>query len=701
MSIPGLIALLLAFLAAGLPAGLVAADTSDTAFPRPAALAPAVAFWTRVYTDLDSASGIIHDNRELELVYQVLYLNPDAPPGSQGKAIEKTLDNYRKALLTLASGRRRGLTVIEQQALLPWGEDASDADLRAAAERLRFQRGQADRFQKGLVRSQRWKAHIQRIFRERGLPPELAALPHVESSYHPGARSKAGAAGLWQFMPATARRYLRVDGGVDERLDPYKSSEAAAHLLQHNYSVLKSWPLAITAYNHGLSGMRRAVQATGTSDLDEIVRSYESPSFGFASRNFYAAFLAALDVSRDPERYFASSRPGEADPITLVTPAYLPAEVVAEAFGVDKKRLRELNPALHHGVWNGTYFVPADHDLGLPGTIAPARAEDLLRRLAEHFGFSAQQPHRNYEVRLGDSLSEIAQLHDTSTRTLLAMNRLRSAHQIRAGQVLRVPMGPAPEPLGAGAAAMLAARQASDGAEGEALAADLPRLIAVTIGDASLRDGDVRPVAAHSGGSMNACREDGSNTASDGAMGLDDRDGTLAASPTQPQPDLAADPADYGVAPDGTIEIQIDETLGHYAEWLGLRSGRLRKLNRLRDGQTLIVGRRLNLEFSNTTPERFEQQRIAYQQTRQLEYFARHQIAGVIEHPIAEGDSLWQLAVQQYDIPLWLLRQYNPDIDTDTVLPLQSVVYVPVVEALPDRQPCLRAQAETITEGDA
>ena len=133
----------------------------------------------------------------------------------------------------------------------------------------------------------------------------------------------------------------------------------------------------------------------------------------------------------------------------------------------------------------------------------------------------------------------------------------------------------------------------------------------------------------------------------------------------------------------------------------GLRSGRLRKLNRLRDGQTLIVGRRLNLEFSNTTPERFEQQRIAYQQTRQLEYFARHQIAGVIEHPIAEGDSLWQLAVQQYDIPLWLLRQYNPDIDTDTVLPLQSVVYVPVVEALPDRQPCLRAQAETITEGDA
>lgn len=702
MSAPRLAALLLAVFAATCTAALVADDTRAALFSRTPSLVPAVAFWTRVYTDLDSASGIIHDNRHLDVVYQVLYLNRDAPPATQSKAIEKRLAGYRKALLALASGKRRGLTVIEQEALRPWGEDASEAELEAAAERLRFQRGQADRFKQGLARSTRWKTRIHRIFRERGLPPELAALPHVESSYHPGVRSKAGAAGLWQFMPATARRYLRVDGAVDERLDPYKSSAAAAHFLQHNHSVLKSWPLAITAYNHGLSGVRRAVRETGTDDLGEIVRTYEGPRFGFASRNFYAAFLAALDVSENPGRYFGRSQQELQEPITLVTQAYLPADVLIEAFGVDKNQLRELNPSLHHGVWNGTYFVPKDHALKLPGTIRPLPAEEILRQLAQYFGFSSQMPYRYYEVRLGDSLSRIAERLNTSTRKLLKMNRLSSVHQIHAGQVLRIPMGAAPEPLGVGAAAMLAAQPSTGDIEGGTLpVVDLPRLVAVATGQESFGDNTAGPEPAQSRRPAEGCGEDRSEAPSEDRDGLDEIDVALAASPTQPQPDLAADPVDYGVAADGTIEIQIDETLGHYAEWLGLRSDDLRKLNGLRAKQSLIVGRRLKLEFSNATHERFEQQRIAYQQSRQLEYFRRHRIAGVLEHAITEGDNLWLLAVQQYDIPLWLLRQYNPDIDVDTVLPLESIIYVPVVQALPGQQRCLRAEADETPDRDA
>lgn len=701
MSAPRLAYLLLAVFAASFPAALVADDSRAAPFPRAPSLVSAVAFWTRVYADLDSASGIIHDNRHLHVVYQVLYLNPDAPPLLQSKAIEKTLADYRKALLALASGKRRDLSVIEREALRPWGQDAADAELAAAAKRLRFQRGQADRFKRGLARSTRWKTHIHRIFRERGLPPELAALPHVESSYHPDARSKVGAAGLWQFMPATARRYLRVDGAVDERLDPYKSSKAAAHFLQHIYSVLKSWPLAITAYNHGLSGVRRAVRETGTDDLGEIVQTYESPRFGFASRNFYAAFLAALDVSKNPRRYFGRAQQDLNAPITLVTPAYLPADVLVEAFGVDKKQLRELNPSLHHGVWNGTYFVPQDHALKLPGSLAPARAEEILRQLSQHLGFSSQKPYGYYEVRLGDSLSRIAERHETSTRTLHKLNRLSSAHRIRAGQVLRVPMGAAPEPLGVGAAAMLAAQPAAGNIYRGTLPVDLSRLVAVATGQAPFGDDNARPGSAQSWRPADGCGEARSETASEDRGGLGEIDVVLSASPTQPQPDLAADPVDYGVAADGTIEIQIGETLGHYAEWLGLRSDRLRKLNRLRSKQSLIVGRRLKLDFSNANFERFEQQRVAYHQSRQLEYFRRNRIAGVLEHAITGGDSLWLLAVHQYDIPLWLLRQYNPDIDVDTVLPLESVIYVPVVQALPDQQRCLRTEADATPDRDA
>ena len=95
------------------------------------------------------------------------------------------------------------------------------------------------------------------------MPAALVALPHVESSYNPIARSFVGAAGLWQFTRSTGRRFMQIDHVVDERRDPFLSSVAAASLLQYNYSILKSWPLAITGYNHGVAGMRRAVKKFG------------------------------------------------------------------------------------------------------------------------------------------------------------------------------------------------------------------------------------------------------------------------------------------------------------------------------------------------------------------------------------------------------------------------------------------------------
>src|SRR5204863_433596 len=93
---------------------------------------------------------------------------------------------------------------------------------------------------------------------------------------------------------------------VDDRLDPFRSTEAAAQLLAYNYRVLGTWPLALTAYNHGTAGVRRAKETLGTDDIVRIVRSYNSRTFGFASRNFYVSFLAALEVDRNPEKYFGS-----------------------------------------------------------------------------------------------------------------------------------------------------------------------------------------------------------------------------------------------------------------------------------------------------------------------------------------------------------------------------------------------------------
>lgn len=110
-------------------------------------------------------------------------------------------------------------------------------------------------------------------------------------------------------MPSTARLYLKMELEYDERFNPLRATEAAARLLTANYKSLATWLLAITAYNHGAAGMRRAVRTTGSRDLGRIVTRYRSRSFGFASRNFYAEFIAATRVYADRARHFPGTSP--------------------------------------------------------------------------------------------------------------------------------------------------------------------------------------------------------------------------------------------------------------------------------------------------------------------------------------------------------------------------------------------------------
>jgi membrane-bound lytic murein transglycosylase D len=249
-----------------------------------------------------------------------------------------------------------------------------------------------------------------------------------------------------------------------------------------------------------------------------------------------------------------------------------------------------------------------------------------------------------------------------------------------------------------GSAALLAAQRVSGEIDGEAV--DLPRMIAALAGQDGQLDRDAPAPSIEEPLASDTCRAsvvDGSVTASAYLTGNDAEAFALL---TEVQPDLAADPADYGVAPDGTIEIQIGETLGHYADWLQRPSDRIRTLNGLRKNTPLIVGRRLKLDFSTVSADAFEDRRIAYHKSRQLTYFRRHRIKGVIEHPIIAGDNLWLLAVEQYGIPLWLLRQYNPDVNVDTILSLGSILFVPFVETLPDESACAVARMGADPAGD-
>jgi membrane-bound lytic murein transglycosylase D len=251
----------------------------------------------------------VHDDRYLNVVYEIVNLPGGITPSytpMQQDLIRERRGYWQYRLQELGRKVARGLSLDpDDQALIQYiaTNSGSTSAVYGAGERVRIQRGQRERFKRGLEISGRYDAVFRDIFRQAGLPEDLAYLPHVESSFQANAHSSAGAVGIWQFTRSAARVFMNVDGAVDERLNPVASARGAARYLRYAYDRLGSWPLALTAYNHGIAGMQRARDAFGT-DFMRIVYYYNSPQFGFASRNFYAEFLAARDVARQPERFF-------------------------------------------------------------------------------------------------------------------------------------------------------------------------------------------------------------------------------------------------------------------------------------------------------------------------------------------------------------------------------------------------------------
>ncbi len=423
-----------------------ASARAEPLLPRPEAIEPAVQFWTRVFGEIETSAGFIHDDRYLDVVYEVVKLPAHASWQAQQVVIGATRDRYRRLLAQAAAGAADGdPEVLRLQRL--WAASAAPGALAGAADRIRFQRGLADRFRLGLRRSGAWREYIRNTFVATGVPEALTALPHVESSFDPAAYSHADAAGLWQFTASTGRRFMQIDHVVDERLDPYLSTRAAAQLLRYNHEVTGSWPLAVTAYNHGAAGVQRAVAQLGTRDIGEIVWRYRGRGFGFASRNFYAAFLAALDVEARADSLFGPvplDAPFEHRVVTL--PDYVSVRTLANALGIEAPLLRAMNPALLEPVWTGRKHWPRGFPLRVPASAAPNELESAVAAIPTWARHDRQVPDRYHRIAPGESLSRIAARHDTSVATLMRLNDLPSPHRIRAGARLRLPGAGMPVP---------------------------------------------------------------------------------------------------------------------------------------------------------------------------------------------------------------------------------------------------------------
>jgi membrane-bound lytic murein transglycosylase D len=250
-------------------------------------------------------------------------------------------------------------------------EVAGGAGISGASQRVRSQRGLRERFRRGLEISGRYHDAFVAIFREAGLPEDLAYLPHVESSFQVAARSSAGAVGVWQFTRGAARKFMLMTPGLDERLDPIASARGAARYLKAAYDALGSWPLAITSYNHGIEGMRVARDRYGL-DFPKILDEYDGRTFGFASKNFYKEFLAAREIADDPGAYFPEGLvpdpPLQHDRVTLERP--VAATALATRYRVPLTGLASLNPAWTWRALRGNSPVPAGAEIWLPeGTL--------------------------------------------------------------------------------------------------------------------------------------------------------------------------------------------------------------------------------------------------------------------------------------------------------------------------------------------
>lgn len=328
----------------------------------------------------------------------------------------------------------KDLTIAEKEALESEPEIDFDLDVHECETMQRYfhfyTREKRETFQRWLKRAESYLPYIRKIFTQKGLPQDLVFLPFAESGFNPRAYSRAGAAGLWQFMPATGRLYdLRVDWWIDERRNPYKSTHSATKYLSKLYNQFDDWYLALAAYNAGEGRVARGLRKSGTDNFYDLAdtRYYLHRE----TRNYVPKFQAILKIVRNLKSLGFEPINWEADP----EPAKIEVKggtdllALAKACNMSWDEFRRLNPAFRRlvsppGVDVSVYLPEAKH----------AQAKKYLAKP----GSRPYEGFHRYQVRKGDSWWKISRRYGVPISVLKKMNKSRS-NIIRPGQWVMVP----------------------------------------------------------------------------------------------------------------------------------------------------------------------------------------------------------------------------------------------------------------------
>jgi membrane-bound lytic murein transglycosylase D len=354
--------------------------SSLEAFAVPDRIKNDVDFWAKVYREWDSNQVVFYDNKS-KVVYDVLDLpvvNNELSSAKYKKDVDKRMNQIVAVLKSLSYE-----TKIES-------DDAYANNIKAIVKlnglspqedlltQLRAQNGLRRQFEQGLRISGRYMDDMKAILKSQDLPEDLLAIVFVESLFNLSAVSHAGASGPWGIVKETAvRSGIHVNNFTDERLDWVMATFGAAQFLKRAKEGLTEWPLAITAYNYGYPGMMRAVNNFG-KDFEAILDNHTSPIFGYASKSYYAEFLAALDTLRDQEKYFPGlKKDGRCTYDTVQVKRPLQVDDLLSLGIIRGDDLKNLNPALTKRTINGHEVIPANYVLRVP----PGKETEFYQQL--------------------------------------------------------------------------------------------------------------------------------------------------------------------------------------------------------------------------------------------------------------------------------------------------------------------------------
>jgi len=656
-------------------------------------LSPDIAFWKKVFTEVSSNQYIIHDSQYLSIIYTTVTFDSTVSERKRQKDLKVIKKKYEDLLWRFHGNEKNTVNLqLWERRIFDKFKSINESDkFKNAARRVRAQQGIREKFVKGLERSFAYLPMMEEIFSRFNLPRELIYMPHIESSFAINAASRVGAKGMWQFMRSTARYFLKMNRSVDQRFDPIYSTEAAAKLLKNNYNELKDWALAITAYNHGLAGMKRA-KGKFDGDYLKIREGYLKRSFGFASKNFYPEFLAVVEIMDSLDHYFPKFEQHPLfvfNEIILIKALNIPR--FARQSNLDLNELKWLNPSFKREVWRGTSLLYSGYTLRIPENVNLERALALLGfddattlSSSARGNNPAADETTDPSIKISFSKPNVER-GDNEHR--IALSFLPSFEEPEK-EIKPVTFAATYKP-GVKVNAEVAVKETKldewfRGAPYKKEAHE--NLFAASFSKPGVNPGEIETARFQ----FNPNDEETIQNPVAKSIVSDEPISTSVVENVSRNRQISN--ASYSLSlneikqilrqrlqvHDGKIVIFPHETIGHIADWLGISAGYIRSLNNLHYGQKIYFGQELRINFSHISPEQLTAQRLAYHLDLIRGMLNGKSELQLVEYKVNPGENLWNISRRRYDFPVNLLLYFN-DLNKLERLHPGDIIKLPVI----------------------